>query len=284
MFLVVRSPNALAKAEKKIRYAILCCADIERAIAKVAGDLPVPHCAFMIYPGDETRSLVMCLVKPVSDWALDLVVDTLESRHAEAAYELYQRIDGYWPASAFRAQLWEYKVQRYLCSSNLLSFRIQCLEDGDSSTMEWNPFKNMSTFDFGPSKEMVSHFHECNAANKAGYFRPKSKTSESFDPSDYEPKKPLVNIQVTENHDHPIKTELLGPSDAVLKPLVSQPWIILFIVPIPMQATFKKQKFVQTTLKKQKSGPNVWKKKAKQYVLGLDKYDVFHCSSERLSR
>ena len=288
VFLAAGSPSDLARAEQKIRFAIRYCPDIGRAIEEVAGDLPVPHCAFIIYPGDETRSLIMCLVKPVTDWALD-VVRTLESQGAEAAYELYQRIEGYPPASAFRGQLWEHKVQRYLCSGNLPSFTIQCLEDRDSSTMEWNPFKNMSTFNFGPSKRIAGHLHECIAANKAGYFQPESKNFESFGSIVYEPNKPLVYIQVTENHDHPIKTggptllqELLNPSDAALKslrPLVSQPWIILFVVPIPMQTTFKKQNFVQTSLKKQKSDSNVatWKKKTKQYVLGLEKYDVFHC-------
>lgn len=82
--------------------------DIEKALKDVAGDLLIPHCAFMIYPGDERRTLLGCVVKPVSDWAQDIVFATLEPRSVEAACELYRRIEGYPPASFLGGQLWEY--------------------------------------------------------------------------------------------------------------------------------------------------------------------------------
>ena len=37
--------------------------------------------------------------------------------------------------------------------------------------MEWKPFKDMLTFNFGPAKTLVGHLHKCIAANKAGYFQ-----------------------------------------------------------------------------------------------------------------
>ena len=148
--------------------------------------------------------------------------------------------------------------------------------------MQWAPFRKMSTFNFGPSNRIVGYLHKCIAAKKAGYFRPKSKTFASFDSIVYEPGKPLTNIQVTQNREHPINPcgptllqALLRPSETGLKPLcplVSKPWILLFVVPEPMQTTYKKQNF--------KPDAAVWRGKMKQYVLGLNEYDVFHCTSQ----
>jgi hypothetical protein len=170
------------------------------------------------------------------------------------------------------------KVHRYFFSGHDLSFTIQCLEDDDDSTMEWKPFRDMLTFNFGPAKRLAGHLHQCIEANKAGYFRPKSDHFASFDAIIYQPEKPLVNAQITENHDHDISTrgpkllqKLLRATDSMLqplRPLAKKPWIILFIVPTPMHTTFTKQNF--------KPDAPIWRAKMKQYVLGLDKYDVFH--------
>ena len=224
MFEAVGSPVRLAQAQQLIRSAITSTSKkIREAIEKVAGDEPVSHRAFMIYPSNERRSLVMCLVKPVSEWALDVILSVLESEGAEAAYKLYRSIGEYPPVSAFRGQLWERKVQQYFDSGNLPSFTIRSLDD--SSTMEWNPFKNMLKFIFRPSNRIVGYLQDCIKAKKAGYFRPKSNIFESFDSIIYEPEKPLVIIQITENYTHPIKAcgpiflqDLLGPSNAAFLP------------------------------------------------------------------
>lgn len=207
MFNATKSSYTLRNAESKIILAIRSSQDIDKAIEDVAGDLAIPHRAFMIYPGDDRRQLLDCLIKPVSEWALGKVISTLDSRGAEAAYDLYLRIEGSPRAASFRGQLWEHKVHRYFCSSDTLSFTIQSLED--SSTMEWKPFENMVTSNFGPVKRLAGHLHQCIADNKAGYFRPKSDNFASFDAIIYQPNKPLVGAQVTENHDHPLNTR--GP-------------------------------------------------------------------------
>jgi hypothetical protein len=106
------SPDALRSAESRVLLAIRNCKDFSKAIEDVAGDLSVPHPAFMIYPGDERRKLLDCQIEPVSEWALGIIISTLDSRGAEAAYELYQRIEGSPVAASFRGQLWERKVHR----------------------------------------------------------------------------------------------------------------------------------------------------------------------------
>jgi hypothetical protein len=278
LFDAVKSFEALERTRTAVILAIRYCEDIGKAIEDVVGDLAIPHRAFMIYSGNERRRLLDCLIKPVSEWALGIVISTLDSRGAEAAYKLYMDIEGSPRAASFSGQLWERKVHRYFLSGRDLSFTIQCLEDDDDSTMEWKPFKDMLTFNFRPAKRLAGHLHQCIEANKAGYFRPKSDHFASFDAIIYQPEKPLVNAQITDNRDHDISTrgpkllqKLLHATDPMsqpLRPLAKKPWIILFIVPTPMHTTFTKQNFKPDAL--------IWRAKTKQYVLGLDKYDVFH--------
>jgi hypothetical protein len=285
LFTAAISPDTLKDEKTSISNAIEQNPDIWKAIIEqIAGDIDVPHRAFMIYPGDERRKLLGCLIAPISDWVLDLILTTLNSRDAEAAYQLYLRLDGSPWAASFRGQIWERHVHRYFRNNSDLSFTIKSLEDNDSSTMRLEPFKDMLTFNFGPAKTLVGHLHKCIAANKAGYFQSKSRNFASFDAIIYQPNSPLLGAQMTVSHDHGIKVrgpeslqKLLSRSDDAfnsLRPLVNKPWTILFIVPDPMQNTFKLQKF-------KPNADTIWNQKTKQYVLGLDKHDVFHKSVSR---
>jgi len=244
------SPDALNDVESRVLCAIRICRDIGQAIHNVARDVPVPHPAFVIYSGDEKRKLLYCQVKPVSDWALGIIISTLDSRGAGAAYDFFQRTEWSFPSVSFREQLWEQKSHQYLCSGYISSLTIRCLEDGDSSTTEWQPFEIFA----------------------------------SFDAIIYLPDKPDSSTVTKENQTHVANTcrsmllskKLLRSSDAVLNPLRPlevgiKPWIILFVVPVHIEDTFKKQKF--------KPDVAFWQEETKQYVLGLDKYAVFHYDS-----
>jgi hypothetical protein len=256
--------------------------DIGKAIENVVGDLAIPHRAFVISPRDDGRELLNCLVEPISTWALRVVMSTLDSRGAEAAYEFYLRIEGSPPAANLKGRVWEEKVHQYFRSDNTLSFTIRSLEDDGPSTIKWEPFKNMLMYNFGPKRRLLDHLRDCIRANRAGYFQPTSKNFASFDAIIYQPGKALVNAQTTENYDHGINPKgakkvqsLLSPFDKELKglrPVKKNPWLILFVVPTPMQNSFKKQKF--------RTEDAIWKKKTRQYVLGLDKYAVFHPKSK----
>jgi hypothetical protein len=98
-------------AENTVIAAIHGCKDIKEAVDVVAGDIPAPHPAFMIYPANERRKLIGCLIKPVSDWALDIVLSTLDSRGVEAAWEFYTRTEGSPAAASLRRRLWKNKVR-----------------------------------------------------------------------------------------------------------------------------------------------------------------------------
>jgi hypothetical protein len=66
LFEAVQSAETLKDARSSIITAIRHDPNIGASIENAAGDLPTPHRAFMIYPGDERRKLLGCLIKPVS--------------------------------------------------------------------------------------------------------------------------------------------------------------------------------------------------------------------------
>lgn len=76
-----------------IKADIVACDDIENVMwAVVTGNRPIPDSALMIYPGDEGRALVGCLVAPISDWARDRIFERVDS---QAAYKVYNQIAGH---------------------------------------------------------------------------------------------------------------------------------------------------------------------------------------------
>lgn len=74
----MKSADELKDAMDIVTTAISHSRDIEKDLQDVAGYLSIPHCAFMLHPGDERRTLLGSLVKPVSDWAKHYVFKTLE--------------------------------------------------------------------------------------------------------------------------------------------------------------------------------------------------------------
>jgi hypothetical protein len=80
----VKSSEELERAKSTIATAIHHCDDIGQAIKVSAGDLTIPHRAFMIYPLNKERRLLNCLIEPLSEWAFGIVIKTLDARDTEA--------------------------------------------------------------------------------------------------------------------------------------------------------------------------------------------------------
>ena len=277
----VKSPSTLGKAKQVIRDAIKSCRDIASAMDDFIGDLKVPHCAFLLCPGDEQRTQLNCLVKPVSDWAMDCIDATLDERSEDAAYKLYVRLEGSPSAASFRGTLWERRVHRYFRSlPTPWSFTIRALSD--SSTLEWGPFEDMNFFNFVPGQMLAGHLAQCVAAGNPGYLRPVSSNFTSFDCIVYRPTDALAGLLVTTTHKHLVKAKglegvqaLLSPRNPLLsslRPTVGKPWIILFVVPSPMNSSYITQQI--------DGGSPIWLRKTAQYVLGLDVQKVLHRSSK----
>jgi hypothetical protein len=86
---------------------------------------------------------------------------------------------------------------------------------------------------------------------------------------------PLIGFQITTTRDHHISVKGLAAIQACLKPKVPElnalrpttktKWIILFVVPDDMAASFVKQQFKEAAH---------WGLKTTQYVLGLSEREV----------
>jgi hypothetical protein len=98
-------PWEIENAQGEISLAIRSSKDIGIAIDAMAGDSK-PHRAFMLVPNSD-RTLLRSLITPVSEWAMETIITTLDERSADAVYNLYETIKGSSPAAAFRAKLWE---------------------------------------------------------------------------------------------------------------------------------------------------------------------------------
>lgn len=98
-------PWEIENAQGEISLAIRSSKDIWIAIYAMASDSK-PHRAFMLVPGSD-RTLLRSLVTPVSEWAMETIMATLDERSADAAYILYEAIKGSHPPAAFRGKLWE---------------------------------------------------------------------------------------------------------------------------------------------------------------------------------
>jgi hypothetical protein len=274
----VRSPVARERARTKISKAIESCKDIKEAIHAVAGDLVVPHRAFVVYPGDEYRSLVGCLVKPISEYAMDTIIMTLDERSADSSFNLYQSIQGSSLAAAFRGKIWERKVHGYFRRTATSSFTIRSLDS--MSTRPWDFSKDAKHFDFGPPQMLADKIARCLAAGESAYLQPMSDNFASLGSIIYQPTDRLVGVQITDALIHPIKATglsalqlLLEPKHALLAPLrptVGKPWILLFVVPTPMENSFTRQNIEGVAAN--------WSRKTVQYVLGLDGREVFKTS------
>lgn len=82
------SPWEVKNAQEEICLAIRSSKNIGIGTDAMAGDLKVPHSAFMLVPGSD-RTLLRSLITPVSEWAMETIVDTLS---ADVVYNLYMRV------------------------------------------------------------------------------------------------------------------------------------------------------------------------------------------------
>jgi hypothetical protein len=104
----VKSPGALAQVQMNILEAIKSSEGIKDTIDAVAEGLVVQHCAFVVSPRHlEYRSLVCCLFEPISEYAMDAVIMTLDKR----SEDLYKHIQGFPLTDAFRRKIREHKVR-----------------------------------------------------------------------------------------------------------------------------------------------------------------------------
>ncbi|KAF8622926.1 hypothetical protein AX15_006639 [Amanita polypyramis BW_CC] len=276
----VKSREALKTVQVQISSAIRVCGDIEDAIYGVVGDKIVPHRAFVVYPTDKGRLWDGGLVKAISEGAMNSIIKTLDKRSADAAFDLYRSTRASSLAPTFRGNLWERKVHGYL-ARGARSFIIRSLDGEPEGRLDL--LEGLEHSVFGPPQELSGKIADHVEARKSVYLQPISENFASLDSIIYQPNELLICLQITNASSHPIKTKglkalqsLLSPNNEFLCPLrptFKKPWIIVFVVPTPMEKSFLRQSITG-------DASAIWSKKTVQYVLGLDEHAVFHAQFE----
>jgi hypothetical protein len=215
----------------------------------------------------------------VSQIALEILVAEAEQRDVESAYKFYRQVQASTAAAPFRGRMWERQVHKYFRSiQHSMSFDIYSLDNRNKLEIHFSP--NTHHEAFGPIQIFGGRLASSIADKKSCYLKPIAANFGSIDSVLYEHGvlrdgfQPLIPFQMTDAATHPLNTKgleiiqksltLQVPGLKALRPSTSQKWIIVFVVPAPMGASFVKQKF------KGPDGPSHWESKTAQYVLELD--------------
>lgn len=284
-----QSADDLSAAQSDIRTAISAIKDVAAVLERVHGndDRLIPHRLFEIYPASDSKAWECCNVRTVSQWAFDQLVVEMETRDEHAAHKLYKQIQGTVDAAEFRGRLWERQVHKFFRSiSARKQFHIHSLPDRDDSLIiEFSSAVSHQTF--GPIQMFTGLLNSSVKDHKSSYLKPLNKNFATFDSFLYQPGlndsqgvQPLLGIQITDAGIYDIGLRGLQtlqtackpqiPDLNTLRPSAERKWIILFIVPAPMGASFQSQNI--------KPPSEHWKSKTVQYILELPVEEVWNLS------
>ncbi|KAM6494870.1 hypothetical protein JOM56_009493 [Amanita muscaria] len=279
------SSKKLRTAKKEITVAIKETEELSKVIANVHTRATI-HRAFQIRPSSpEDRDWNSCLIEAVSDWAFKKMMDALDQRSADAAYNLYCAIQWSPHSSGLRGKMFETKVHPFFRNiTKPRTFIIHSLDD-PSTTFDITFSSDTKYLTFGPIHRFSGQLASSVEKNKSCYLKPLSPVFPTFDSFLYRygiPQSgcsPLIGLQVTTAAKHAISIKglekvqkSLNPQNTHLDPLrpsKANKWIILFVVPDTRGASFRKQKIKGA----EKVGH--WNEKTSQYVLALPEEEVF---------
>ncbi|KAF5379025.1 hypothetical protein D9615_006070 [Tricholomella constricta] len=264
------------------RSAIREIDDVAKSILTVHGNGRFPHEVFEIYPCPGSNSFFSCLVRPVSQWAFDELVQALEGRDTYAARNFYIQMQAR-SGAEFCGRLWERQVHKHFRSlERSTEFQAVGL-DNRNNTKQIILSAATAYSDFGPMQDFQDGLTSSVRDGRQCCLKPMATTFAIFDAVLYDPGAgDLLGLQMTESPNHPLNIagletiqKALAPriqSLNHLRPTVDKKLIIVFVVPKPMGASFLKQGF-------KKMGKAVktmvWEKKTEQYVLELDPDEVW---------
>jgi hypothetical protein len=275
------SPGNLMIASQKVINAIMATKDLSGALRHVAAGQLI-HCAFEIWPSPYTRAWECCITRPISDWAFAQMVADLDRRDADAAYKLYQTIKGTCNSATLGRQLFEIKVHKFFQSiTEPRSFTIRSI-DNPSTSFHIEFSSTIVHRAFGSEQVFSGHLTTSVRNQEPCYLKPLSAVFPPFDSFLYQPElsqsdcQPLIGLQVTTDAARPISIKDLASIRVCLKrqilkhlrPTTGRKWIILFVVPVPMAASFIKQNIKDASKVAHSSS------KITQYVLELPEEEV----------
>jgi hypothetical protein len=280
-FAAALSPDALLSAGRVILDAINETKNLEVAITRVHNGQPI-HRAFEIFPSPNSRRWINCLIRPVSDWAFSQMMAELDRQGADAAYHFYRAIQGSRNSAELVGRMFETKAHAFFRSiTKPRSFTAFSL-DNRSTTFDIEFSSTTTHYTFGAKQYFAGELASSANNRKSCYLKPMSRYFATFDSFLYQPEiplsgcQPLIGFQVTTAYEHRISVlglkELqacLNPQVPVLKALRPTPakkLILLFVVPEPMAASFRKMQL--------KGKAAYWGEKIAQFVLELPEPEV----------
>jgi hypothetical protein len=215
------------------------------------------------------------MVRTVSQWVFDTLLADMESRDEQATQNLYRRIQGTSNAAEFRERLWERLVHKHLRSiSKPTKFHIYSLADRNQSfIIEFS--SDVLHENFGTPQVFGGVLASSVKNNRSCYLKPLNRNFATFDSFLYQPGfdhpgfQPLLGLQMTDALHHDINLKDLQrirtacqtsiPQLKALRPSAQKKWIIIFVVPETIGATFLAQKI--------KDESKHWESKTAQYIL-----------------
>ena len=280
-FAAALSPDALLSAAGEILQAIDETKNLADAIDKVHSGQSI-HRAFEIFPSIRSRRWIRCLIRPVSDWAFSQMMAELDRQGADAAYLFYRAIQGSRDSAQLVGRMFETKVHVFLRSiTTPRTFTAYSLDDR-SNTFDIEFSSSMTHHTFGAKQYFTGRLASSVNKRESCYLKPLSRCFATFDSFLYQPEnflpgcRSLIGLQVTTAYEHPISVlglkELQAcltpkiPALKALRPTTAEKLILLFVVPEPMGASFRKMQF--------KGKAAHWDAKLTQFVLELPEPEV----------
>jgi hypothetical protein len=208
----------------------------------------------------------------------------LDQQGTNAAYKYYQTIQGSRDSATLGGKMFENKVHIFFQSiTRPRRFTIHSLEKSSNTfDIEFSSGTKHSTL--GVTQRFAGQLASSISDSSSCYLRPLSPIFLTFDSFLYQCTmsqpgcQPLIGLQVTTADKHPISVKGLAaiqtcltpkiPDLRALRPTTAARWIILFVVPDTMVASFKFQGF------KDAKKYAHWKQKTTQYVPGLSEEEV----------
>lgn len=241
------------------------------------------HPAFEIYPSSNSRQLETCLTRPVSDWAFSQMMAELDRRGA--TYEFYQNIQRARKGAVWGGKMFEAKVHKFFESiTEPRIFTIHSL-DNRSSAFDIEFSRGTTHHTFGASQQFAGKLASSVKNAESCYLRPLSPVFPTFNSFLHQHDisqsgcQPLIGFQITTAHEHSISVKGLAdiqkslklqvPELNALRPTAVAKWIVLFVVPEPMAASFVKQPFKDAA-----NDVAHWGLQTTQYVLGLPEQEL----------
>jgi hypothetical protein len=290
------SPSKFSAASNRIRTTIYGLGDLHKALLATHGARTDsrgdsgPHTLFELHPKDDERLYDSAITRIVSDWALDTLLQHQHNERGHSAYQLYTTIKSNPDFAEVAGRIWERAFHRFIIGADKakLVFTLRKLEAdgarGSTKKISLNHHALQSHL-CGPDREFEQWLHCSVSECFKLYLYPNSPTFPGVDSVMYLPGQPLILFQATRSDQHTIKTKVLDrvndwitqPDRSELLPRVDRPWDIVFVVPAPVGASYRRcQRLIQPREPvHQNHTATAWSQRTQRYVLELDEAEVF---------